>query len=80
MRNRFFCWLRVAGLAAAWISASGALAAALEPADPWPDLVRDSLLHGLAQGQVGRHTAGERSPAARGWDNPSSLLARLFRR
>jgi sulfur-oxidizing protein SoxY len=41
MRNRILCWLRVAGLAAAWSSASGAFAAAPEPVDPWPDLVRD---------------------------------------
>jgi sulfur-oxidizing protein SoxY len=41
MRSRILSCLRVAGLVAAWISAGGAFAAAPEPADPWPDLVRD---------------------------------------
>jgi sulfur-oxidizing protein SoxY len=41
MRNRIFHWLWVAAVTATWISASSAFAAAPEPADPWPDLVRD---------------------------------------
>jgi sulfur-oxidizing protein SoxY len=34
-------WLRAAGFAALVLGASSALAAAPEPVDPWPDLVRD---------------------------------------
>ena len=41
MRNRIFHWLCVVAVATAWSGAGGAFAAAPEPADPWPDLVRD---------------------------------------
>jgi sulfur-oxidizing protein SoxY len=41
MRNNILRWLRIAGVMATCVSASGAFAAAPEPADPWPDLVRD---------------------------------------
>ncbi|MFL5096314.1 MAG: quinoprotein dehydrogenase-associated SoxYZ-like carrier [Xanthobacteraceae bacterium] len=41
MRSRILYCLRVAGLVAAWITAGSAFAAAPEPVDPWPDLVRD---------------------------------------
>jgi len=45
MRSRILDCLRVAGLLAAWITAGSAFAAAPEPVDPWPDLVRD-VFHG----------------------------------
>jgi sulfur-oxidizing protein SoxY len=41
MRSRILYGLRAAGLVAAWITAGSAFAAPPEPADPWPDLVRD---------------------------------------
>jgi sulfur-oxidizing protein SoxY len=40
MRNSPLRWLRIVGLVAA-VSSTTAFAAAPEPADPWPDLVRD---------------------------------------
>ncbi len=41
MPTSAFHYLRLTALAAAWLAASGAFAAAPEPPDPWPDLVRD---------------------------------------
>jgi sulfur-oxidizing protein SoxY len=41
MRSKILNGLCVAALVAAWIGAGSAIAAAPEPPDPWPDLVRD---------------------------------------